>query len=83
MGQCDAETFSNVSRVRWAAMQSKASQLGVELVGDSGQASRQGFTFIWNYAEGSQTLMIQCLDHPLFAPCAVVNAKLRELVESS
>src|SRR5262249_49386138 len=83
MSECEAQIFSNITRERWVGMQSKAGQLGVELAGDSGQASRQGFTFTWNYDESMQTLMIQCLEHPFFAPCALVNSKLKELVDSN
>ena len=64
---------------RQARAQSKAAQIGVELTGDSGQASQKGFTFSWNYDEEMQTLTIQCLDHPFFAPCSLVNAKLQQM----
>jgi hypothetical protein len=64
MSECDAQIFNNITRERWAGMQSKAGQLGVEL-------------------SGMQTLVIQCLEHPFFAPCALVNAKLKELVDAN
>jgi hypothetical protein len=83
MSECDAQIFSNITRERWVGMQSKALQVGVELIWDSGQASQKGFTFNWNYDEDAQTLTIQCLDHPFFAPCALVNSKLQELVANS
>jgi len=83
MSDCEAQIFSNITRERWAGMQSKAGQLGVELSGDSGRASRQGFTFSWSYDESMQTLVIQCLEHPFFAPCSLVNAKLKELVDAN
>jgi hypothetical protein len=83
MSECDAQIFSNITRERWVGMQSKALQVGVELIGDSGQASQKGFTFNWNYDKDAQTLTIQCLDHPFFAPCALVNSKLQELVTYS
>jgi hypothetical protein len=83
MSECEAQIFSNIARERWVGMQSKAAQIGVELTGDSGQASQKGFTFSWNYDEEMQTLTIQCLDHPFFAPCSLVNAKMQELVENN
>jgi hypothetical protein len=83
MGECDAQIFSSITRERWVGMQSKALQIGVELVGDSGRASQKGFRFSWNYDEDLQTLTIQCLDRPFFAPPALVNSKLKELVANS
>jgi hypothetical protein len=83
MSECDAQIFSSITRERWVRMQSKAAQFGVDLTGDSGQASQKGFTFSWTYDEDAQTLTIQCLEHPFFAPCSLVNSKLQELVASN
>ena len=83
MSECDAQIFNNITRERWVGMQSKAAQIGIELIGNSGQGTKQGFTFTWNYDEGLQTLTIQCLEHPFFAPCALVNEKVKELVENN
>ena len=42
MSECDAQIFSNITRERWVGMQSKAAQIGIELVGNSGQETKRG-----------------------------------------
>ncbi|HXP40265.1 MAG TPA: hypothetical protein VN833_08325 [Candidatus Acidoferrales bacterium] len=81
MGQCAAQTFSNITPDKWLALQTKAAANQVILNGDSGESTQQGFTFSWNYDALSATLTIQCLNHPLWAPCGAVNSKLHDLVE--
>ncbi len=81
MGQCTAQTFSNITPDKWLALQTKAAANQVILNGDSGEITQQGFTFSWHYDTLSATLTIQCLNRPLWAPCGAVNSKLHDLVE--
>jgi hypothetical protein len=83
MSQCAAQTFSNISPDKWAALQTKASRNDINLTGDSGQATQQGFTFTWRYDAASATLTIQCLEHPVWAPCGSVNSRVHDLVDAS
>jgi hypothetical protein len=80
MGACPAQTFSNVTPEKWRVMQVNAFQNSISLSGNSGQTTQKGFTFSWQYDAGSETLKIQCLDHPLFAPCYVINQKVQDLI---
>ena len=81
MGQCAAQTFSNISADKWTALQEKAAQNNINLNGDSGQTSQNGYTFSWNYDPDGQTLTIQCLDHPFLAPCGAINGRIHDLVD--
>jgi hypothetical protein len=69
MGQCAAQTFSNITPDKWLALQTKASANQVILHGDSGEIAQQGFTLSWHYDTLSATLTIQCMNRPLWAPC--------------
>jgi hypothetical protein len=83
MSACAAQTFSNISPEKWVTLQTKAAQNNINLEGDSGQTSQQGFTFSWQYDAASATLTIQCLEHPFWAPCGAVNGKVHDLVDAS
>ena len=82
MSACAAQTFTNITPDKWLALQAKASQSDINLNGDSGQTSQQGFTFKWEYDSVSASLTIQCLDHPFWASCGTVNGKIHDLVEA-
>ncbi|HXO32863.1 MAG TPA: hypothetical protein VN901_10970 [Candidatus Acidoferrales bacterium] len=70
MGQCAAQTFSNITPHKWLAVQKKAAANQVILNGDSGETAQQGFTFSWHYDALSPILTIPCLNRPLWAPHA-------------
>jgi hypothetical protein len=59
MSACAAQTFGNIAPDKWLALQAKASRNNINLKGDSGQTSQQGFTFIWQYDATSGSLVIQ------------------------
>ena len=44
---------------------------------------KDGITVRWLYDADAETLELQCMDLPFFIPCAVVMAKIRELVDGS
>jgi hypothetical protein len=82
MGQCAAQTFSNITPQKWLAIQTKAAEDNINLSGDAGQITEKGFTFTWRYEAISGVLTIQCSDHPFWATCGAVNSKVHELVDS-
>jgi hypothetical protein len=83
VGQCAAQTFANITPDKCLALQTKAAASHIDLNGDSGETTQQGFTFNWQYDAASATLTIQCLNHPFFAPCGAINSKIHDLVEPS
>lgn len=80
MTQCVAQVFDNISRDKWQSLQAKAAASNINLTGDSGETTQQGFTFSWNYDAASSSLTIQCLDHPFWAPCGSINGRVHDLV---
>jgi hypothetical protein len=81
MGQCAAQVFSNISSQKWLAMQTKAAGDNINLTGDTGQTTEQGFTFTWHYEAATEILTIQCLGHPFWATCGEVNSKVHHLID--
>jgi hypothetical protein len=80
MAGCEGLTFHGVNRAAWLAIKHAAGAYGIS-GGDSGQASRQGFSFSWSYHESSKTLHLQCIDGPELVPCSEINARLRAEVQ--
>ena len=80
MAGCEGLTFHGVNRAAWLAIKHAAGAYGIS-GGDSGQASRQGFSFSWSYHESSTTLHLQCIDGPELVPCSEINARLRAEVQ--
>jgi hypothetical protein len=83
MGSCAAQTFSDISADKWAALQQQAAQSQIPLNGNTGQVQAKGCTFTWDYDPEAQTLMIQCLDHPWIASCGYINGMIHDLVEGT
>jgi len=83
MSSCPEQTFDGVTPEKWQILQVKATENGVTLNSDAGQASQQGFTFSWRYDAASATLTIQCLDRPFWAPCGAIHSKVQDIVTSS
>jgi hypothetical protein len=81
MGQCAAQTFSNITPDRWLTLQTNAAANQVIVSGDSGEITQQGFTFSWHYDVLSATLTIRCLNRPLWRHAAPSIAKVHDLVE--
>jgi nitrate reductase cytochrome c-type subunit len=80
MSACNAQEFDNVSQSAWACIVQKAEGYGISVSGDSGEATKNGFTVTWNYDPAAQTLQLQCVNSPLLVPCSIINAKIQELV---
>ena len=78
---CAKQTFSAISQDQFNSLLSKAAAAGLPLNGNSGQASKSGFTIQWNYDPAASVLEIQCLSNPFFVPCSSVNGKIHDLVE--
>lgn len=81
MSACDPQTFNNVTSTAWDCLVQKAESSGLPIiVGHKGEASKDGFTVTWNYNPEAESLVIQCIDSPWWAPCSVIDSKINELV---
>jgi hypothetical protein len=59
-----------------------AQNAGVAIAGNAGEASKDGITIRWQYDPRSQVLELQCTDSPAFVPCALINARIKAMVDS-
>jgi hypothetical protein len=81
MSACASQTFDNVTPAAWSCLVQKAASYGITISSPTGQASKDGFTLSWNYSSAAQTLSIQCLDSPWWAPCSKINGQIHDLVD--
>ena len=82
MSACAMLHYNNVTAAAWQCGKNAASQFGVVINSDSGNASTHGFTVAWNYAPAAQTLQLQCTQSPIFISCSLINGKLNDAVEA-
>lgn len=83
MAACDPLTFADVSPEKWECLKAKIGAEGYAVTGDAGEASARGVTITWAYDAGGQTLTVQCVKHPMFLPCALVNSQIKSLFDNS
>jgi hypothetical protein len=81
MSACATQVFNNVNASVWNCLVQKAAGYGITISGDSGEASKDGFTVRWDYDPNSGTLQLQCTDSPWWAPCSTINGKIHDLVD--
>lgn len=82
MSACATQTFDHVTPAAWNCLVQKAASYGIAISSaPSGQATKDGFTVSWNYNSTAQTLSIQCVDSPWWAPCSTINGKIHDLVD--
>lgn len=82
MEACDAQDFDNVSPSVWACLVQKAAGYGITIDNNSGEAGKAGFTVMWDYDPDAQTIRLQCVDHPFWVPCSLINGKIHDLMNS-
>jgi hypothetical protein len=81
MSACSMLSYNRVTLAVWQCCIGKAAQYGVQITSSTGQASQHGFTIAWTYREQEQTLSLQCVDSPFWAPCSTINGKINDAVE--
>ena len=82
MSACAMLTYNNVTQDVWQCIVSAVAQYGIPVAADSGTQSAQGFTISWNYNRQAETLSVQCIDSPFWAPCSTVNAHINDAAEA-
>lgn len=80
MSACETQSFDNVTSSVWDCLVQKVGSYGIVIDGYNGEASKDGFPLTWNYDPDNQTLQLQCVDGPWWAPCSMINGKIQELV---
>ena len=79
---CATQLFQQITQARFSCLLQKASNAGIAINGNEGEASKDGITLRWKFDPVSQTLELQCLDLPFFLSCGDVNGKIHDLVDS-
>ncbi len=83
MGQCEAQIFDDITAEQFEKLQAKAKTAGIPLEGASGEATKMGIHFGWNYEQAEGRLTVQCLQVPFFVSCSDVNARIESLVKET
>ena len=74
---CEPLTYSGVDASKWACAKDVVRrEYDKSIDSDSGELSQRGFTLRWAYDADQQTLQIQCLKKPWWAPCGKVNDRI-------
>ena len=81
MSACAMLTYNNVTPTAWDDIVAEAAKMNIAIGADSGSATAKNFTVNWNYDRSGQTLTLQCVDHPFYISCSLINAHLNDAVE--
>ncbi len=79
---CPRQTFSDFSQDQFDCLIRKGAAAGIAINGTTGQASTNGITVVWDYDAIGLKLELECTESPFFIPCAIIESKIRDLVES-
>lgn len=82
MSACPPFSFQQVTPSVWAQLKTKAQELKLDLVADSGSQQRDGFEVEWQYKSDAETLTIHVLNKPWWAPCGEIQRRCNEVIES-
>lgn len=77
---CPVITLHDISPEKYEMLIGSAQAQGLNLVGTSGSTTFQDLEFTWSYDASTQTLIIQCIDKPIFIPCSMIESRVRSLV---
>lgn len=87
MSACDPNLFGNIDRPAFnrliATLAKQYPNIDPSNVADTGQESGDGYTISWDFNEAAQTLTVQCLDSPWYAPCSAINEAIEEAVAAA
>ena len=77
---CDRLRYSGVDASMWERVRDLIGQeYGIVVEGDTGEASKRGFTIEWGYDAGKQMLEVRCTRKPFLVPCGAVNKRIEDL----
>jgi hypothetical protein len=74
----DSQTFQGIDGDKWQRIVASVKEnAGIELGGDTGQATEHGVTLSWNYDPQAQTLEVTLVGRAWYDPSeATIDAKL-------
>ncbi|HEX4286706.1 MAG TPA: hypothetical protein VHZ28_16560 [Terracidiphilus sp.] len=75
--------FNDISPDKYAKLGAKARAAGIDINGNTGNATKYGVQVEWNYMPAEQQLTFQCLKTPFFVKAADVHAKIQTLVQQT
>jgi hypothetical protein len=82
MAACPMLTFNSLSKAAWEELQQLGAPYGVVIDTDVGSIDKAGFVAHWNYNAATQTLSVQCTEHPFIVSCATIVAQINEHVRA-
>ena len=79
-GACLPVEFSNITAVQFQSLAASLNgKYGIQVNGPAGTQSKNGATITWNFNAAANTLTVQCLAHPVFFGCPVINSEIQAL----
>jgi hypothetical protein len=79
-----AQTFTGITQVKFDAITAAVkAKIGITITADDGQDAADGFTISWTYSPDSETLIIQVLDKPWWAPDGTVQSQISNLINNA
>jgi hypothetical protein len=81
----DTQTFKDIDGDKWQRIvASVKTNAGIELGGNTGEASEHGVTLSWNYDPNASTLEVTLVGRAWYDPSeATIDARLKAWIESA
>jgi hypothetical protein len=80
MSKCTPQFFEGITVPMWNRIVEEAMEYGLPITGNSGRKTKDGFDVSWNFEPATGHLELQCHDSPFWAPCAMIQKKIVDLV---
>ena len=73
----------HLTQSQWGLIEQKLQARSIDVEQDTGTVSIGPEKIQWEFDAVAETLTVQCVDHPFYAPCGLINNKLREAFQSA
>lgn len=78
---CGPLNFRAINSKKWACIRDSVyKKYGFRVDKNNGSASKDGFSFTWNYDPGAETLTVTCTDKPSQTGCNTITDRANEIV---
>jgi hypothetical protein len=82
-GACNPVVFGNVTAGQFQSLAASfTAKYGIQVNGTAGTQSKNGTTITWNFNAVANTLTVQCLAHPIYWGCPLINLDIQQLASS-
>jgi hypothetical protein len=79
-GACLPVVFSNITAGQFQSLAASLNgKYGIQVNGPAGTQSKNGATITWNFNAAANTLTVQCLAHPIYVGCPLINSEIQAL----